>query len=125
MKSKAERDCYQLIQEIAVARDVYCVHPLCSSLATAGHHLFKRDRIATAFLPSAIFGVCNDHHVPWAHEEREEFKVFAIGRLGEEEYYRLYRLSITTTRGMDFKGKRNELIEILRKTRNKDFFSPK
>lgn len=100
-KIGTKKDCYSIIQEIAVARDKVCQKPECSRRAEAGHHLWKRDRFATAFLPEAILGLCTQHHTGWAHNKPEEFKKFMVARMGEE-YYELRRLSNTVVKNLDY-----------------------
>jgi hypothetical protein len=114
-----EKICYELIQEIAIARDVYCQKPGCGLQADSGHHVFKRDRMATAFLPEAIIGLCTHHHNGWAHGKPEEFKAFMIGLMGEDRYYELYRLSQETTKYIDFRETRKKLEKILNNYKTK------
>ena len=99
MSTKA--DCYRIIQEIAVARDKVCQHPECNRPADCGHHLFKRDRLATAFFPEAILGVCTQHHTGWCHNKTEEFAMAMFVKMGRR-YYELRRLSHTIVKNMDY-----------------------
>lgn len=114
----AKNDCYRLIQEVVVARDVFCRAPGCGRLSAAGHHLYKRDRLATAFDPRYVIGLCNDHHVPWSHKEPNEFREWVISWMGEDEYYAGLRLSNTTVKHQDFEQIRECLREKLLKIKN-------
>ena len=105
-----KKKCYDIIQEIAVIKDKVCQHPECSQAADCGHHVFKRNRLTTAFLPEAVVGVCTQHHTGWAHNKPKEFKQFMIERLGEDRYYELRRLSYEHVEVMDY----GEICERLR-----------
>ena len=109
----AKDDCYKLIQEIAVARDVVCQRPECGRPADCGHHLFKRDRMATAFLPEAVVGVCAQDHTGWAHAKPREFKAFMVEKRGNR-YYELARLSETVCKHQNYAEIRAGLRENLR-----------
>lgn len=108
----AKDDCYKLIQEIAVARDVKCQHPDCWLPADCGHHLFKRDRMATAFLPEAAIGLCTRHHTGWAHAKPKAFKAFMVKRMGNR-YHELARLSRQIVQHSDYTEIRTRLREYL------------
>jgi hypothetical protein len=110
MTSSAKKECYALIQQIAVLQDPICV--ICGKPSDCGHHLFKRDRLATAFLPEAVRGVCNETHRV-AHAEPEWFQGFMIRSMGDERYFELSRLSRTVVPYMDFKATRDQLRLIL------------
>jgi hypothetical protein len=73
-----------------------------------GHHLFKRDRLATAFLPKAVWGMCHDHHGYW-HKHPKEFRAEAMRIIGYVKYWRLYLLSQTVVKNVDFKDIRAKL----------------
>ena len=105
-----KKKCYDIIQEIAVIKDKGCQHPECSRASDCGHHVFKRNRLTTAFLPEAVVGVCTQHHTGWAHNKPKEFKQFMIERLGEDRYYELRRLSYEHVEAMDY----GEICERLR-----------
>lgn len=107
----AKQDCYRLIQEIVVKRDVFCQWPSCSQRSSSGHHLFKRDRLATAFLPEAVIGLCAQHHVPQIVSS-EEFRDLMVSRMGENYYY-LQRLSNTVVKHFDFGQCRRHLRTLL------------
>jgi len=108
----AKDDCYKLTQEIAVARDVVCQRPECIRPADCGHHIFKRDRMATAFLPEAVVGVCTQDHTGWAHAKPQEFKAFMVKRMGKR-YHELSRLSKTVCKYQDYTEIRARLGERL------------
>jgi len=98
----AKQECKKLIQEAVVLRDPICVRPGCGSPSDCGHHIFKRDRPTTAFLPEACVGLCTRCHTGFAHGKPEEFKRFMISRLGEDRYYELRRLSYKTAEEIDY-----------------------
>lgn len=115
---KARRDCYRLIQ-VLMARGL-CRHDGCQSPATVGHHMFKRNRLGTAFLPDAIVPLCEKHH-RWAHAHPTDFEAMARKRMGSEHYDRIKALSLSVVRmrGDDFKRIRATLENGLNKyTRN-------
>jgi hypothetical protein len=97
----AKEDCYRLIQEIAVAQNPFCRAPGCENPSTCGHHLFKRDKMATAFDPRYVWGVCLGCH-GWAHRQPEQFREWAISIMGEEEYYAALRMSNSIVKYLDF-----------------------
>ncbi len=107
----AREDCYRLIQQIVVRRDVFCQWPSCSQRSAAGHHLFKRDRLGTSFLPEAVIGLCVDHHVPQVVSS-EEFRDLMVKRMGER-YYELQRLSNAVVKHFDFGACRRHLRTLL------------
>ena len=94
-------------KQIAVTQDPFCISPGCGYLSQVGHHLFKRDRMATAFHPEAVRGLCHIHH-GYAHARPEQFRKIMIGFIGER-YYDLQRLSKTVVKNMDYVAKREEL----------------
>lgn len=106
----AKDDCYKLIQQIVVKRDVFCRYPSCTSRSAAGHHLFKRDRLATAFLPEAVIGLCVDHHAP-RYVDDPAFIESLVAMMGER-YYELQRVSYTIVQHFDFKNCRSHLRRI-------------
>ncbi|MFZ2809417.1 MAG: hypothetical protein WAZ60_23785 [Desulfosalsimonadaceae bacterium] len=110
MKSSAERDCFSLIQQIAVQKDPYCI--VCGAPSSVGHHIFGRD-LAAAFDPEMVRGLCEKHHVPFAHQQPEAFKTFFMTLVGDH-YEQLERKSREVVQCMDFKAKRAELRELLR-----------
>ena len=101
-------ECYALVQAVVCARDIFCRAPGCCNLATAAHHLYKRDRMATAFNPRYVIGLCNDCH-SWAHAEPDEFREWVISWMGADEYEYGHQLSLTVARHVDFEGIREQL----------------
>jgi len=81
-----KEDCFRLFQQIVVKRDVFCRRPGCTNLASAGHHIFGRTNLSTAFDPTYGVGLCVQCHVPWAHLKRNEFVEWVISWMGEENY---------------------------------------
>lgn len=75
--------------------------------ATVAHHVYKRDRLATAFLPEALWSLCNECH-GWAHRNPCQFQKLVVSEIGER-YYELLRLSHTVVKNMDFKKVKEEL----------------
>jgi hypothetical protein len=112
----AKDDCYRLIQLVAIkeAKGI-CQRPGCGRPAECGHHVFKRDRLTTAFRPDCVVGLCIEDHNGWAHGEPEWFTIFMLGRLGEERYYELQRLSYSRAKEstFDFIGTREQLRGML------------
>jgi hypothetical protein len=108
------KDCYRLIQQIVTKRDVFCQYPGCYRRSSSGHHLFKRDRLATAFLPEAVIGLCVDHHMPQFVSSRM-FKDYIATMMGGTRYEDLERLSNTIVMAdeFDFKACKKHLIKIL------------
>jgi len=109
-----KKKCTRIIQEIIIARDKVCQHPECNAPIDCGHHLFKRDRPTTAYLPEALLGVCTQHHTGWCHMKPAEFKKFMIQRLGANRYYELRRLSYEHIEGIDYNEIYQGLVEVLR-----------
>jgi len=70
--------------------------------------------MGTAFLPEALVGLCERHHVVWAHAEPDEFREFMIGRIGEK-YYELQRLSNSVVKHFDFEECRERLRKTIKK----------
>jgi hypothetical protein len=106
------KSCYRLIQEVAVAQDKFCRYPGCNRYSLVGHHLFKRDRLATAFLPEAVWGLCLGHH-EFAHKFPIVFKNAVISKIGYEVYINLLRKSHSTVKYLDYNKVAEELKEIL------------
>jgi hypothetical protein len=109
-----KKQCYALVQEIVVKRDVFCRCPGCNNLAGAGHHLFKRDRMATAFNTRYVIGVCVDCH-EWARAEANEFREWVISWMGADEYEYGHQLSLAVCKYTDFKKVRDNLKQELAK----------
>ena len=109
-KPGTKAEAYKLIQEVVVVKDKVCQRPGCNRQADCGHHVWKRNRLSTAFLHEAVVGVCTQDHTGWAHNKPKEFKQFMIERLGEDRYYELRRLSYEHVEAMDY----GEICERLR-----------
>jgi hypothetical protein len=108
----AKDDCFKLIQQIAIARDKVCQHPDCCTSVEVGHHIFSRSRMATAFLPEAVIGLCAWHHSTWAHGKPKAFKEFMVERIGER-YHQLRRRSYETVKNPDYNEIRQGLVKVL------------
>ena len=117
--SQVKKDCYALVQEIVVKRDIFCRAPGCYELASAGHHIFGRNNLSTAFNPRYVLGMCVLCHIPWAHKEPKEFQEWVIRHMGEETYYEGLRLSNTVVKHQDFKQIRDQLKQELAKYNDK------
>jgi hypothetical protein len=115
-----ERECYALVQEVVVARDVSCMRHNCMKPSVCGHHLFKRDRMATAFLTDAIIGFCAEDH-QWAHKHPRDCRELAIEILAER-YFELERLSRTVCKNVDYKAIRDRLRAELKKLKEEPVF---
>lgn len=109
-----KKECYSLVQAVVCARDIFCRAPRCSNLVSAAHHLHKRDRIATAFNPKYLIGLCVDCH-GWAHAEPGEFREWIIMKIGADEYEYGHQLSLTIAKHVDFEQIRNFLKQELGK----------
>lgn len=114
MSSPSEKECYALIQQIAILQDPVCTKLGCWHPSDCGHHLFKRDRLATAFLPHLVRGLC-DHHHKWAHRKPKEYEDEVRAMAGDEAYDSWLRLSHTVVPDFDFKAKKKELKILLDK----------
>lgn len=112
MKS-LKKECYALLQEVVVRRDVFCRAPGCSNLATAGHHIFGRKNLATAFDPRYSIGMCVECHL-WAHTEPEQFFEWVVRWMGEE-YYTALKFSNTVVKHQDLTQIKEQLKAELRK----------
>lgn len=109
----AKDDCYKLIQQIAVLKDPFCVHG-CGRRSSCGHHVFKRDRLATAFDPDLVVGLCAQCHTGWAHgKDADDFKQFMIKRIGKDAFYAARRRSNEIVKGFEYERRRDELRFIL------------
>jgi hypothetical protein len=97
-----ERECFALMQMIAVARDILCRAPGCWQSATAGHHIFGRGA-AVAFDPRYILGMCALCHVPWAHARPKEFDEWVQSWMDKHEYAEGVRLSQSIAKHLDYK----------------------
>jgi hypothetical protein len=106
------QECYRLIQRVSIKLYPVCVWPGCNQPSVVGHHIFKRDKMATAFHPDCVLGMCNNHHDS-AHRYRKCFKGILMVRMGDERYYELLRLSNAVVKNIDFKEVRDNLKELL------------
>lgn len=100
-----EDDCYRFVQLVVIKEHPFC--RICGAPATVGHHLYKRDRMATAFLPEAIWALCHYCH-DWAHRNPFEFQKKVIEEI-VERYYELLRLSNSVIKNQDLKSIREDL----------------
>ena len=91
-KSATEHECFRLIQCVSVTQYPVCRVPGCEAPSVAGHHLFPRARMGTAFNPKAVFAVCQVHH-DFAHAHPIEFREIARQVVGDE-YEALRELSL-------------------------------
>jgi ribosomal protein S27AE len=107
-----KRDCYRLFQEIVTARNGKCRR--CGTTPISAHHIFHRNRMATAFLPENGIGLCAECH-QWAHQKPALFRTWIMGSIGADRYEKLRRLSLETCRlrGGDFADIRDRLRVIL------------
>ena len=107
-----KRECYKLIQMLVVRGA--CRYPGCRRKAVVGHHLFKRDRMATAFLPDAILALCHEHHLE-AHRCPEAFKSIAEYLLGSAKYLELESMSrmLVRYRQEDYEAIREALRRVI------------
>lgn len=103
------KDCYALLQAIVTRRDPFCRRPGCHRPTSAGHHIFKRDRMASAFDPQFCVGLCAHCHTSWAHGQPDEFRAWVIGWMGESEYYDALRTSHSIVKHQDL----NEIHRLL------------
>jgi len=77
-----------------------------------GHHLFKRDRLATAFHPECVRGLCNRCH-GITHAEPAWFMKIMFGLISERRYSELARLSWSVVPAMDYGAARADLRGML------------
>ena len=113
MKSSVERECFRLVQVIAVTKYPNCVR--CGAPSTCGHHIFSRSRNATAFDPAAVLGLCAECHA-WAHQYPGAGLRLAQTIVGIKEYNRLAKksMAICRYRASDFREIRQRLREELK-----------
>jgi hypothetical protein len=105
-----EKECFKLIQQIALLQDPYCI--TCGKPSTAGHHLYGRG-LAVAFNPECVRGMCVECH-DYAHRNRFAFRgILRDVVLGPSLYDDLEVLSRTSVPDMDFEAKRDELRTVL------------
>jgi hypothetical protein len=117
MKSSVEKECFALIQEIAVKRHPRCKR--CGDPSQCGHHIFTRSRPATAFLPEAVIGLCAECH-DWIERHPDFGAALAVSILGREEYDHLSALSrvVCRYRAADYREIRDGLRKILEDTKS-------
>lgn len=113
MSNPLEQECYALIQAVVLARDVFCRAPGCVHASASAHHIFKRDRLATAFNPTYLVGLCLTCHTSWAHGHPEEFREWLLSWMGDA-YYEGLRLSNTIVKNYDYKCTRDALRKTLK-----------
>lgn len=99
MNSAIKKDCFSLIQEIALKERPYCLVPGCCKPSTAGHHIFTRSRLSTAFNPQAVIALCESHHA-FAHSHPAEGRKMAAGIIGPD-YEALRQISLMVVRFRD------------------------
>jgi len=116
--NSTKQDCYRLIQQITLLRDPICVVPGCAFLSSAGHHLFPRARLSTAFDPQAVRGLCHQHH-QWVHANPKQATLMFIKLIGVLKYGELERKSRTIMPNFDFEETRRVLKSILTELRNR------
>ena len=80
-----EKECYALVQAIVTKRDRLCKGPGCMNISTSGHHLFRRNNMATAFNTRYVIGLCEECH-PYMQDNPAECQQWAIYLLGEDVY---------------------------------------
>lgn len=100
MKS-IKKECYKLFQVIVVERDQVCQRPGCNQPATAGHHVFGRANMGTAFLADSGIGICAADHDGWARLRPAEVRDVLKKKVGKERYEVLLRLKNETCRWRD------------------------
>jgi hypothetical protein len=106
-------ECYALTQKVVLKRDIFCRRPGCHKRSSAAHHVFKRDRLSTAFDPRYLVGLCEDDHIPWAHQQHDDFISWVISWMGEDEYFEALRISHLPVKHFDFQGAKESLLQLL------------
>jgi hypothetical protein len=101
--------CYRLIQQVVLAQYPACRR--CQKPSEVGHHIFKRDRLGTAFNPLAVVALCNACHA-FVHSKPSEAKTLAKEWLGDD-YEKLQVLSrmVVQFRDADYRIIRDKLKE--------------
>jgi len=107
-KKAIEKECFKLIQQIALAQDPRCI--CCGLPSVAGHHLFGRG-LAAAFNPEMVRGLCLLHH-DLAHAMPRIFGEAMRIRIGWR-YLELEQMSRVVIPYMDFAAKRDDLKTFL------------
>lgn len=104
-------ECYKLVQIVVLKLNPFC--KICRKPSEVGHHIWKRDRLGTAFNPDAVVALCNACHA-FAHSKPYLFKQKAREWLGVD-YEKLETLSrtIVQLRDEDYKQIKKLLKEAL------------
>ena len=108
-----KNECYRLIQQVAILQNPICKYPNCWKPSSCGHHIFSRSRLATAFLPEAVWGMCQEHHA-WAHAHPMRFKQLAVSLIGFENYWVIARRSNEVIKHIDYSEIKANLKAILK-----------
>jgi hypothetical protein len=107
-----KKECYRLVQQVVLKQRPYCEYPGCNAKATAGHHIFKRDRMGTAFDPESIMSLCHRHHVEIHNSAEKEAIERAWLKDRYEEKEKLSRM-IVRFRKADFERIKAALRRLL------------
>ena len=107
-------ECYKLIQQVGLKQHPDCQFPGCNKKAACMHHVFKRDRMGTAFNPEAVIALCVKHH-DFAHAEPATFKLLAKKIIGwKYDYLRELSLTVVQFSEADFIRIRDALNRLLK-----------
>jgi 5-methylcytosine-specific restriction endonuclease McrA len=103
--------CYRLIQQVVLTQYPFCRR--CQKPPEVGHHIFKRDRLGTAFNPLAVVALCNACHT-FVHSKPREAKTLAKEWLGDD-YEKLEALSrmVVQFRAEDYRELKKTLTTLL------------
>ena len=104
-----KKECKNLFQAVIVLRDPYCSFPGCGRPTEAGHHVFKRDRMGTAFDTRSGLGVCTQHHDTLQRDPLKTREIF-VRRFGEALYEKLRMNSLAVVKNADMKAIKKGLI---------------
>jgi 5-methylcytosine-specific restriction endonuclease McrA len=110
-------DCYKLIQELCIKRDVFCQHPRCGEKATVGHHIFHRSNQCVAFDPENIIGLCYKHHTKWAHGKPKELLRHIAKLKGEKGFAELQQKAKGICQHLDYAAIKRQLRREIKKVR--------
>jgi hypothetical protein len=121
VKADLKKPCYKLYQQVVVARDIFCQRPGCHKPATAGHHVFGRANMGTAFEPDGGLGLCMDCHDGWARQCPMTVHDVLRRKVGPKRYNELQTLSNTVVklREYDLKDIADFLGNMLKKINNR------
>lgn len=102
MKS-CKKICYRLIQEIACLTEI-CERPGCHRKVSAGHHVFGRRHLGSAFEPDGILSLCFEDHDGWARKNPSEVHAVLAAKIGLKRYEELRALTnkVCRMRDLDF-----------------------